>query len=236
MFTKSAEYYDAIYAAVGKNYEQEAARLHGFIQTHKRSPGNTLLDIGCGTGAHLPYLRPCYTIEGLDLNAEILAVAQQKFPDVAFHQGDMVDFNLGRAFAVVTCLFSSIGYVKTMSRLQQALQTLARHTLPGGLVLIEPWFSPGIMRPGFLQALLVDQPDLKIARISRTDIEGNVSLLNFHYLIATPEGVEYKTERHELGLFTHEEYLAAFTASGLTVVHDPEGLDGRGLYIGSKPA
>ncbi|MFN8493318.1 MAG: class I SAM-dependent methyltransferase [Caldilineaceae bacterium] len=235
MFTKSAEYYDAIYAAVGKNYEQEAERLHSFIQTHKRAPGNTLLDIACGTGAHLRYLRPFYTVEGLDADAEILAVAQQKFPDVAFHQGDMVDFNLGRAFAVVTCLFSSIGYVKTLPRLQQAIQNLAAHTLPSGLVLIEPWFSPGFLRPDYLGALLVDQSELKVARISRTEIVGNVSLLNFHYLIATPEGVEYKTERHELGLFTHEEYLAAFTAGGLTVVHDAEGLDGRGLYIGVKP-
>lgn len=236
MFTKSAEYYDAIYAAVGKNYEQEAARLHSFIQTHKRTPDDTLLDIGCGTGAHLPYLRPFYTIEGLDLDAEILAVAKQNFPDLAFHQGDMVDFNLGRAFAVVTCLFSSIGYVKTLPRLQQAIQNLARHTSPGGVVVIEPWFGPRVLQPGFLHALLVDQPKLKVARISRNEIEGNVSILNFHYLIATPEAVEYKTERHELGLFTHEESLAAFMASGLTVVHDSEGLDGRGLYIGIKSA
>lgn len=236
MFTKSAEYYDALYAVVGKDYAQEAERLHKFIQIHKLAAGNTLLDVGCGTGAHLPYLRPFYLLEGLDLDAEILAVAQQKFPDLAFHQGDMVDFKVGRAFAVVTCLFSSIGYVKTLPRLQQAIQNLAAHTLPGGVVIIEPWFSPGVLRPGFLHALLVDQPELKVARISRNEIEGNVSILNFHYLIATPAGVEYTTERHELGLFTHEEYVAAFAASGLTVVHDREGLDGRGLYIGIKPA
>lgn len=234
MFNKSAAFYDAIYATAGKDYAQEAERLHGFIQTHKRTADNTLLDVGCGTGAHLPYLPPGYTVEGLDIDAEILAVARQKFPDVAFHQGDIVDFALGRAFAVVTCLFSSIGYVKSLPRLQQALQNLARHTSPGGLVLIEPWFGPGVLQPGFLHAVLVDQPELKVARISRNEIEGNVSILNFHYLIATPEGVEYTTERHELGLFTHEEYLAAFAASGLRVVHDAAGLNGRGLYIGIK--
>ena len=58
-------------------------------------------------------------------------------------------------------------------------------------------------------------------------------ILDFHYLVGTPEGVEHFTEHHELGLFTDEEYRNAFTAAGLQVAHDPEGLIGRGLYIGT---
>jgi hypothetical protein len=54
-------------------------------------------------------------------------------------------------------------------------------------------------------------------------------------MVATPQGVEYFTERHELGLFIHEEYMEAFHKTGLEVTHDPEGLDGRGLYLGMKP-
>ena len=51
-------------------------------------------------------------------------------------------------------------------------------------------------------------------------------------MVGTPEGVEVFTERHEAGLFTDEEYRAAFVAAGLEVEHDETGLIGRGLYVG----
>lgn len=235
MFTQSAAYYDAIYAANGKDYAQEATRLQAFIQTHQRSPGNHLLDVACGTGAHLAYLAQTYTVEGLDADATMLQVAQQKFPELPFHLGDMVDFDLGRTFDVVTCLFSSIGYVQTLARLQQAIGNFCRHTAPGGLVIVEPWFAPGVLQTGHVHAAFVDQPDLKLARMSVTEIEGALSILNFHYLIATQGEINHTTERHELGLFTHDDYVAAFQAHSLTPLYDEQGLTGRGLYIGQKP-
>ena len=235
MFHQSAAYYDAIYAANGKDYAQEVTRLQAFIQTHKHASGNRLLDVACGTGGHLAYLAPVYLVEGLDADATMLQVAQQKFPTMPFHLGDMVDFDLGRTFDIVTCLFSSIGYVKTLPRLHQTIGNLSRHTAPGGLVIVEPWFAPGLLQAGYVHAAFIEQPDLKLARMSVTALEDNVSILNFHYLIAAQGEIHHTTERHELGLFTHDQYVAAFQAQGLAVVYDEQGLTGRGLYIGQKP-
>jgi hypothetical protein len=64
--------------------------------------------------------------------------------------------------------------------------------------------------------------------------DGRVSYFDFHYLIGTPEGTEYFTERHELGLFEVEEMKDAFEAADLEVIHDEEGIAGRGLYIGKR--
>ena len=164
----------------------------------------------------------------------MLAVAKQNSPDIPFHQADMAEFDLGKGFDAITCLFSSIGYVKTKERLAQALQTMTRHLLPGGVLIVEPWFTPEQWKPGRVSALFVDQPNLKISRINISEAEGNLSFFAFHYTVGTPQGVEYFTERHELGLFTHKEYLEAFQKTGLDIIHDPEGLDGRGLYIGLK--
>ena len=55
MFSKTAHLYDAIYSA--KDYAGEAQRLKAFIAEYKRSPGNSMLDVACGTGGHIPYLR-----------------------------------------------------------------------------------------------------------------------------------------------------------------------------------
>lgn len=67
-----------------------------------------------------------------------------------------------------------------------------------------------------------------------SEVEDGLAVMNMHYLVATPAGIESFTERFELGLFTHEEYLDAFRTTGLDVTHDPdpEKLTGRGLYIG----
>jgi SAM-dependent methyltransferase len=234
MFTKSQRFYDAIYS--GKDYADEARRLKGFIAQYKHSPGKALLDVACGTGGHIPYLRDDFAYEGLDLDPEMLALARERFPEIPFHQGDMADFALGRQFDVVTCLFSSIAYTRMAPRLRQAIATMAGHVRPGGVLIISPFFAPEAWIPGQPHALFVDQPDLKLARMNVSAVDGTVAILDFHYLVATPHHLEHFTEHHELGLFTEEEYRAAFTRAGLEVAYDAEGLMGRGLYIGTYAA
>jgi SAM-dependent methyltransferase len=234
MFTKSAAWYDAIYA--WKNYEREAERLRALIGELARRPVHTLLDVACGTGHHLVHLKAHYAAEGLDLDAGMLATARERHPDVPFHRGDMVEFDLGRVFDVVTCLFSSIAYAKSTSRLQQALSSMGRHVAPGGLVIVEPFIRPEQIIPGHVAAIFVDQPDLKIARVNLLIVEDGIAVMPFHYLVGTPQGVQSFTERHELGLFSHRDYLEAFRVAGLDVTYDEEGLMGRGLYIGRRDA
>lgn len=234
MFTKSAEFYDAIYLGRGKDYQQESEKIHVFIQQHKRSSGNKLLDVGCGTGLHLAHLKRLYKVEGLDLDAEILNEARRRHPEIKFHQTDMANFKIDHEFDVIISLFSAIGYVKTIERLNQTIRIMSEHLNPGGVILIEPWFPPGVFTSGTVHATFIDEPNLKIARMNVGRIEGIVSYLDFHYLVATPQGVEHFTEIHELGLFTHEEYMHAFSAAGLQVTHDAQGIYDRGLYIGKK--
>ena len=111
---------------------------------------------------------------------------------------------------------------------------MSRHLKPGGVLIVEPWFSRDQFIPGRVSALFVDQPNLKIARMNVGEVEADLSIIEFHYLVATPQGVDHFTERHELGLFEQDDYIAAFEVSALAVTYDAEGLMGRGLYIGVR--
>jgi len=239
-FEKSGEYYNAIYDAVGKDYGKEAARIHQLVRAHKRSAGDALLDVACGTGRHIESMRKHYTCEGVDLQSKLLAAARKRNPGVVFHHGNMLTFNLHKQFDAITCLFSAIGYMRSVGELNRAIKNMARHLRVGGVLIVEPWLSPRDIIPGHVGAVFVNQPRLKLARMNIVEVKGRLSIIEFHYLLGRPEGVHHFTEHDEFGLFTRNEYLAAFRRAGLTGEYDRKGLTGRGstgrgLYIGVKP-
>ena len=74
MFSQTAQYYDTIYLAM-KDYGAEADKLTAFIRQYSRSTGHRLLDVACGTGLHLAYLKQYFQGKGLDLDEQLLANA-----------------------------------------------------------------------------------------------------------------------------------------------------------------
>lgn len=229
MFTESARFYDALYSF--KNYEAESEVLGDLLKEHAYG---TLLDVACGTGKHLEFLRQRFDCEGLDLDEKLLEEAAKRLPGIPLHHADMMDFDLGKEFDAVTCLFSAIGFVETQGGLEQAIRCMAKQLKAGGTLVVEPWFAPEQWDLRHLHALFVDEPDLKIARMSQPGLEGNVSIIVFEYLISTHDGIERAREVHRLGLFTQEEYLGAFEQAGLQGQFLEGGLMGRGLYAGRK--
>ena len=231
MYVQSAKLYDAIYQAQRKDYPLESARITELLMENGIEAGARLLDVACGTGAHLEYLRHHFTCEGLDAEKNMLAVAAARLPDVPLHRADMVSFNLSEKFDAMVCLFSSVGYAPNAPRLNQMLATFAKHLKPGGVAIIEPWFTPEQWVDGTISAVYVDEPTLKIARMNVSRRDGNVAIMNFHFMIASNDGIRTFTEPHRLTLFTQAEYETAFRTARFTVRYDPEGL-GRGLFIG----
>lgn len=235
MFSQSANYYDELYDALGKDYPKEVKKVEGFIKKYIQTKGKKLLDVGCGTGHHAGLLSKRYHVTGLDLDENILSVARKKYPNIPFHQGNMIDFKLNTRYDIIISLFSSIGYVQNKVNLNKTIKNLADHLHSRGVMLIEPWFSPDEWNPGRVFTLHVNKPELKITRMSYSSQKRALSILEFQYLIGTKKGLEHRVETHTLGLFYKKDYLSAFQKAGLRVIHDPKGLDGRGLYIGVKP-
>jgi SAM-dependent methyltransferase len=233
VFGPSVPHYDDLYA--WKDYRAETERLVAFLAARGKGPGASLLDVACGTGKHLESLRERFRVEGLDASGEMLEVARRRLPDVPLHRGDMTSFDLGRTFDVVTCLFSSIGYVIGDAAMRAAVSSLARHTAPGGLLLIEPWFPPERIRANEPHMLVVDRQDLKICRMNTTRLEGRTARLDFHYLVGTAKGTEHYVERHDVWCATREEIDDALRATGLEASYDEDGIARRGLHVGRRP-
>lgn len=145
----------------------------------------------------------------------------------------MESFQLGTRYDVVTCMFSSIGFVRTRGALRKTIGNFAAHLNPGGMLFIEPWFSLAKFWPGRINAHFIDRPGLKIAWMYTTAVENNLSILSNEFLIGTPEGMERLTDTHVLGLFSPEDYVGAITGAGLVPLMslDMGSEWKRGLYV-----
>ena len=231
MFEHSARVYDLLYSF--KDYEAEALDLTTLIR--ERNPGAaSLLDVACGTGKHLELLRATFPdVAGVDLDDGLLAVAHERLPDVPLTRGDMRTFDLGRTFDAVTCLFSSVGYLRDDEELAAAIGRMAAHLSPGGVLVVDGWIRPDAWWPGTnVQGLAETSDGVAAARVARTWRDGDRTILDMRYLIATAEdGFEQQQEVHELTLFSDEAYRAAFDAASLTpdVIASP--MPDRDRYI-----
>lgn len=233
--SNSVAYYDKIYASQGKDYCKEAEYLVDLIRSHGIGKRATLLDVACGTGGHLLYLRKNFDVEGVDVSLDFIKVARLKMPKTKFFVGDMRTFATGKEYNVVTCMFSSIGYMDTLKKLETAIRNMAKHVKKGGLLIVEPWFLPGQMENGRVSVAVVEEEKLKLVRMNTLKAEGNVSSFDFHYLVGTSSGTEHFVEKHRLGLYTRDEMMEAFQKCGLSVEYEDKGPTGRGLYLGEKP-
>ncbi len=233
MYEKLAKYYDLIYA--WKPYKKEADIIHGLIQKNKKTPGAELLDVACGTGNHIEFLKKYYKITGTDLNKDILEVAKKKFPKLKFQQADMISFDLKKKFDAITCLFSSIGYVKTWANLNKTIVSFNKHLKSGGVLIIEPFITKDIYHAGTIHANFVDKPDIKICRMHVSDRRKDIAIMDFHFLVATKNGMEFLHDKHELGLFDVDKFLNILKKNGFQAKFLKNGLmKNRGLYIAVK--
>ena len=233
-YAKLAQVYDILFAAWGKDYLSESQQLHSIVQRYKRSSGDALLDLGCGTGEHMRHLQSNYQVTGLDSCYEMVELGKQKLPRVKFYNTDMVNFDLGQQFDVIISLFSAIGYVKTLSRLCQTMASIRKHLCPGGVVIIEPWYSPEEFEDHRHDALFGERGSTKACRMRESLVKDNVVRITEHILISTDLQVIHLTTKHVFGLFTLSDFLTAFEKSCLQVHRVEKGLTGRGLYVGVK--
>lgn len=235
LYHERADLYDLIYAKL--DYAGYAARLAEILEGEGVPKDARVLETACGTGSYLAALRDRYRMTGLDSSEAMLAVSRRKNPGVLHLLADMTDFQVTEPFDAALCLFSSIGYVRGEKALARAAGCFARALRPGGVLVIEPWISREVFRPGQSWLDTYSDEAIKIARASfstaRETPDGEVAAVDFEWVISRKgQGLDRFAERHELWFCPPGAMERALRDAGLTARFEPDGLiRDRGLWI-----
>lgn len=215
LYGEFAKYYDLLYSKA-IDHRKAASTVKSLIRRYKRSGGIELLDVGCGTGKDLLYLKDRFRCTGLDVSDAMLKVARKDVKGVKLLKADMQTFRLGRKFDVIISLGSVIGYAKTYANLEKVIRRISMHLKPGGVTVIEPWIEKKDFAPGYTSIDTYDSKDLKIARLAYSRVKGDTSIVEFGFLIAEKsKGMRYISDRAVDGLFEDSKMVAMMRRNGI---------------------
>jgi len=224
LYRKLAKYYDLTYRIRKKDYPGEARFIRKLVRKYGRSKGRTLLDVACGTGEHLKFLRKDFRVAGLDYSKDMLRIARRKLRGVRFVQGDMRNFKLGK-FDAITCMFSAINYMTTRRDLERVFRSFYNNLEEGGVAIIEAltrdvWYDN---RKPMIDTVKIK--DIDYVRASTSIRKGDIATLHFTYLIKEKGRILTGLESHKLGIFWMKDLASIARKAGFSFVKTGLGKD-----------
>jgi SAM-dependent methyltransferase len=131
-YREFARYYDA----VNGDPVETSLKILSHIGRY-RPQADSVLELGCGTGAVLAGLGSGLRLTGVDLSPEMLEIAARRCPDAHLHLDDMTTFTLPEQFDVVLCVFDTLNHVHTFDGWLAMFERVATHLVDGGLFIFD---------------------------------------------------------------------------------------------------
>lgn len=159
------------------------------IETLNLLPGETVIDIGCGTGMNVPYLlEKGATVAGVDYSSAMLARARRKYPGVEFIRADAATFVYPEQVDAILATYS----LSMIDDWQRAILQMRRLLKARGRVVIldfHPW--QGIVRPFYppfrwwlrLHGVDPEKPLVPFLQKQFQRVDVNVSKFGYDYII-----------------------------------------------------
>jgi len=240
--TQHAEVYDLVFAGRGKDFGAEAQRLNELVRA-RCAEAESLLDVACGTGAHLETLAGLFAhVEGVEMAPAMQLLAEERLSGVTVHEADMLTFDLGRRFDAVICVGNSVACLDSVEELRTAVTRMAAHLRPGGVMIVEPWFFSAAFLDGRVDGNLYKHDGRVISQLTRFVTTGDRIRMDAKFVVADPAGFHEFDETLSARAFPRSDYTAALSDAGLSVefVRGFSWADGRptapGLFVGVRPA
>lgn len=220
---RNPDLYDEVYA--GTNRLDTGLCERAFHRHLGRLP-SSILDVGCGTGEDLGHFAS-HGVEGVgvDLQPLMLQRAKLKYPDVTFTEADMRHLDLGRRFEAVISFGYALSNLHTDSDIAAALHSIARHCVPGALLILEALALPADQAAiGLPRHFALDTPQLCARASARYDIDRQNRFLHRRRSWHDGEGVLQEEDSARFRMLTPAELRRHLESAGFDVldVHDRE--------------
>ena len=223
VFEGYADYYDLLYR--DKDYAGEARYVQSLLARHGK-PRGAVLDLGCGTGRHaIELARLGFAVCGIDASRRMIAHARARIPaelaaQLGFETGDVRSLRLGRRFDAVVALFHVASYQTTDADLGAMLATAREHLAPGGVLICDFWYGPGVLAdPPAVRLKSVAGPHGPVMRIAEPAVRPAQHCVDVSYTLKVRErpgaAVTELREMHRLRYFFLPELRELLGAAGL---------------------
>lgn len=135
-----ARYYDSLTSNI--DYGKRADYFHSIIKLFKKTDGNILLDLACGTGSISEEMaKRGYDVIGVDNSDEMLGIAlNKKFEtmlNIQYLCQDMRSLNLYGSVDVTICALDSINHLKKISDVKKVFRNVALFSEPDALFVFD---------------------------------------------------------------------------------------------------
>lgn len=214
LHTEFAKYYDKFY---GKDYEKAIGVIHWIIQKYsKRTPGD-LLDLMCGTGAHILGLskKGYGRIVGVDSSEEMVKLAKKRLKNIGNAKiilSDVRNLNFVEEFDGVYCWFNSLQYFFTDDNLKKVLFNVNTALKECGLFIADlrnpiPFLSN--FKNKFPISFKAKEGDIEIINTAKGmsyDENTHIATFDIEYIIKYGEKIYREKEKHSYRLISSGEF------------------------------
>ncbi len=177
--------YDSMYAE--KDYKRECDEIAAAFSKYGDGGVRTVLDLGCGTGSHALLLASRgYGVTGVDLSPEMLGVAREKAAaanaDICYLVGDVRYVDAHGPYDAALLMFAVLGYQLTNADVRAAFSNIRRHLRPGGLLIFDAWYGPGVLAdPPTSRTRVIETMRGAVARKASSEMDVRRHLCSVRY-------------------------------------------------------
>lgn len=114
------------------------------IEFFSDKSASSILDVGTGTGDFIPVIQktfPSAKITGIDPNSESLAIAKEKYPEVAFHAMTGEELKFKNQYFDVATISMALHHLPSV---QATLKEMQRVVKSGGWIIVNELFSDNL--------------------------------------------------------------------------------------------